>query len=91
MALECRKLRLKGIDPIEARKKNRDALKTQQALEAAKAKTFKECATEFIDAHEAEWKNPKHRHQWTATLETYAYPILGNLPVQAVNTSPPIN
>jgi hypothetical protein len=31
-------------------------------------------------------KNNKHPQQWTNTLSTYAYPILGHLPVSAIDT-----
>jgi integrase len=37
-------------------------------------------------AHRAGWKNPKHAAQWPSTLQTYVYPIFGNLPVQAIDT-----
>jgi hypothetical protein len=40
----------------------------------------------FIAAHRAGWTNIKHARQWPATLTTYAYPIFGDLPVQAVDT-----
>ena len=30
------------------------------------------------------WKNDKHAAQWTATLDTYAYPSIGDLPVGAI-------
>jgi hypothetical protein len=29
-------------------------------------------------AHEAGWRNAKHRWHWTATLSTFAYPVIGN-------------
>jgi integrase len=80
-ATQCRKLRLEGIDPIDARKAERLAGK----LEAAKSMTFAECAAAYIAAHEAGWRNPVHRAQWRSTLETYTGPILGHLPVQAVD------
>src|SRR5690242_16609361 len=50
-ALECRKQLLAGLDPIEARKANRRA----QLLQAAKAMTFRQCATAYIDAHKDGW------------------------------------
>ena len=78
---ECRRLCHDGIDPIEARK----AAREQARLEAAKAKTFKECADAYIEAHRAGWRNAKHVTQWTRTLETYAVPIFGSLPVQQVD------
>jgi hypothetical protein len=34
----------------------------------------------------AAWKNDKHAGRWTATLQTYAYPLLGQVSVQAIDT-----
>jgi integrase len=82
-ARECRKLRLDGIDPIEARRAER----TQAKLDAAKAVTFAECADAYITAHKAGWRNPKHAAQWPATLATYVNPTFGELPVQAIDTA----
>ncbi len=48
--------------------------------------TFRQCAEAYIAAHRAGWRNPKHAAQWPATLEAYAYPIMGALPVQAIDT-----
>ncbi len=79
---ECRALRQDGIDPIEDRKVER----AEAALEAARAITFKEAAEQYIASHRAGWKNPKHAAQWPSTLTTYAYPLLGNLSVQSVDT-----
>ena len=33
------------------------------------------------------WKNAKHADQWANTLATYAYPKLGNKPVNAIETN----
>ena len=80
---ECEKaLRLEGRDPIDQRKGERAAAR----VEAAKAIRFRDCADEYIKRNEAGWSNPKHRAQWIATLETYAYPMIGNLPVSAIDT-----
>ena len=46
--------------------------------------TFEECAESYIGANRAGWKSAKHASQWRATLLTYAYPIIGSLPVDAV-------
>ena len=32
------------------------------------------------------WRNDKHKYQWRATLASYVYPVLGALPVQAIDT-----
>jgi integrase len=53
--------------------------------DAARERTFDECASEYIAAHEAEWENAKHRQQWRNTLATYASPIFGEQPVQAID------
>jgi integrase len=34
------------------------------------------------------WRNAKHRPQWRNTLATYVYPILGELPVAAIDSGP---
>jgi integrase len=80
-AAECRRLRLDGVDPIEARKAKRN----EEKLEAAKSMTFDACAKAYVAAHEAGWQNAKHRDQWRNTLKTYCSPVFGNLPAQAVD------
>ncbi len=82
-ATDTRRLRLAGIDPIEARKA--DQAKTR--LEAAKAITFRDAAEAYINAHKAGWRNAKHANQWRATLKTYAYPVFGSFPVRAVDVA----
>ncbi|MGC2854151.1 tyrosine-type recombinase/integrase [Novispirillum sp. DQ9] len=81
-ASEARKLLSAGRDPLEARKEERQAA----ALEAAKAISFKGAAEAYITAHRAGWRNAKHAAQWSATLETYAFPVIGELPVADVDT-----
>ena len=81
-ALDARRKRHDGIDPIEARRGER----ARQRLDAAKLISFKQCAEAYIASHRAGWRNEKHAYQWPATLSTYAYPIIGALPVQAVDT-----
>jgi len=51
---------------------------------AAKNKTFRECAEAYIDAHSRDYSSDKHRKQWSATLETYAYPIIGTMLVSDI-------
>jgi integrase len=72
-----------GIDPIEQRRHE----KAKAHLDAAKAMTFREAASAYIDANKVAWRNAKHRTQWTSTLETYAYPIFGKVSVQSVDTT----
>jgi integrase len=81
-AEDCRRLRNKGVDPIEDRKGQRAAAQ----LEAAKSVTFKDCASAYIESHRAGWKNKKHETQWERTLEVYTFPVFGSLPVQNIDT-----
>lgn len=66
-----------GVDPIEHRRRTKAVL----AAENAKAKTFDECVSLFIEGRGEEWRNPKHRQQWINTLATYARPVIGGLHV----------
>ncbi len=81
-AQRWRRLVAAGVDPIEQRNSEREAAR----VAAAKAITFEQCAKAFIASHEPAWKNEKHRQQWRNTLATYVYPVIGALPVHAVDT-----
>ena len=83
-AREFRRLLEEGIDPIDQRRRD----ETAKLIEQVTIKTFRECAEGFMEAQRGKWanSNAKHVKQWTATLETYAYPIIGKLPVDQINT-----
>jgi integrase len=83
MATEARRMKLSGIDPIDARQSERQA----KRLEDARAITFKQASAAYIKANKAAWKNPKHAAQWESTLTTYADPNFGDLPVAAIDTA----
>ena len=72
-----------GVDPILERKA---AAKHKHQVDAKALKFSKACEL-FIAAREAEWKNSKHRDQWENTLATYAVPVLGAMPVAAIETT----
>jgi integrase len=80
-AAERRKQRHDGIDPLDAKAAQRQA----QRLYAAKGRTFREVAEEFMGRNEAALRNAKHRQQWRNTLASYVYPVLGELPVAAID------
>jgi integrase len=82
-ALNARRLRHEGVDPIDTRR----AARLRERLEAAKAMTFKQCAEAYVASHRAGWRNAKHAAQWDTTLGTYTEPIIGALPVQAIDTA----
>src|SRR5262249_2954018 len=80
-ASEARDLTYAGTDPIEARRKRRDDVRSQTTERVL----FKDAAKRFLDLHRDNWKNAKHRQQWDNTLRDYAYPTLGNRPIAAID------
>ena len=81
-ARKARQLRHQGVDPID----RRNAARAQARLDTAKSVTFEQCSDAYIKAHRAGWRSAQHAGQWETTLKTYAYPIIGELPVAAVDT-----
>jgi integrase len=79
----CRQQRLGGADPIAAR----DAQRAAAALAGTKAISFKECAAAYMAAHRPAWKNVVHSRQWERSIATYVNPVLGSLPVAAIDTA----
>jgi integrase len=70
-----------GLDLVAERKRVKAAQRLGNGV------TFKQAAENYIKAQqngEAAWSNQKHAAQWSATLATYAYPIIGDLSVQAI-------
>ena len=58
----ARRERLEGKNPLEARRQEQ----REQRLKAATAITFQEPGSQYVAAHEAGWKNKKHRWQMAA-------------------------
>jgi integrase len=70
-----------GLDLVAELKRAKAARSLEDAV------TFKQAAESYIRAQEhgeATWTNQKHAQQWSSTLATYAYPVIGNLPVQTI-------
>jgi integrase len=83
-AREARKVLLEGKDPLTHKQDSLTAIK----LDAAKAMKFKQAALEFLKTSKVQsFKNAKHRAQWTSTLERYAFPVIGDLPLQTIDTA----
>lgn len=78
-AQAARRLLLDGIDPLEAKH-------GEKARKTAAAVTFRKAAEAYVKAHRAAWRNEKHAWQWEQTLEAHAFPVIGELPVGAVDT-----
>jgi len=79
---ECARLREQGIDPIEHRK----AQLAAKALDRAKTKTFRECLEGWLKARADGWGSTKYAHDQRAQMMIYAVPMLGDLPIAAIDT-----
>lgn len=78
-ASETRKQVRAGVDPVEAKKDSRRIL---DALP-----TFREAAEALHTERAADWRNVKHRAQWLSTLQTYAFPTIGDRPVDKITVA----
>jgi integrase len=74
MAQDARSAIATGIDPIATRK-------AAKARQVAQAVTFRDSAEAYIEKHAPGWRSDKHATQWRVTLGTYAYPVIGAVPV----------
>jgi integrase len=93
-AQKMNNLLLQELDPLgERRQEESNRLAHQKATEEAQAEalrhtiTFEMAATRYIDSQRAGWRNAKHGEQWTSTLTTYAYPVIGKMAVADITTA----
>jgi hypothetical protein len=80
-AREARLKLLDNVDPLEQKRAARAAAK----IAAAKALTFEQAAQAYFDEHEQKWRSRKTRDQFLSSLKTYAFPLLGQLPIAAID------
>ena len=90
-AVDLKAMINKGIDPIEhsIQERNRAlaAEKANKVKDEINQATFDRISLEYIDLKKAEWKNAKHHQQWINTLTTYAFPVIGKMPVADIETA----
>lgn len=67
IAADVRRKSKAGIDIVTERKKEKEIVPT-----------FRVAARQVHADHKAGWKNGKHQAQWISTLETYAFPFIGD-------------
>ncbi len=84
LTLKHRVALLEGRCPLRERQAEQAARRAQHA---PKAPSCRKAFDLYLAAHEGAWRNPKHRQQWQNTIETYAYPILRDLPVSGITTA----
>ena len=49
--------------------------------------TFADASARVIDLRRPTWRSPKHAAQWQSTLETYAFPQIGEMAVDEITPS----
>lgn len=72
-----------GIDPVEERK----AAKAKLIEARRKGMLFSEAVDKALAAKLDAFRNEKHRAQWRSTLDKYALPEIGALPVAQIDTA----
>jgi integrase len=80
---EARPLVRAGVNPIVARRADK-AKAAQAALVAADKWTFAQAAEAYVDAHAGSWKHRDSRRIVFNPLVKYAYPVIGNKPLDDV-------
>jgi integrase len=83
LAGDARVLLLKGIDPIEDRRAKVSADKAKRAADI----TFAEAMGQYIEFHEAKWRDGGSARQWRSSLTRFAFPVIGNLSLSDIETA----
>lgn len=78
-AQEARKAISRRIDPLAERARTEAAL---AIAVTSKRYTFEVAAEEVYATLKSSWDNPKHAAQWITTMRTYAFPVIGSVPVE---------
>ncbi|GBD42101.1 hypothetical protein HRbin39_01489 [bacterium HR39] len=74
VAAETRGMVRRGLDPRVGRQKRAGGV------------TFREAAEAFLSGMLRQYRNARHRQQWVDTLATCVHPVIGDVPVGAVDT-----
>ena len=83
-ALEYRLQIARGRCPLTERQAEREARNIGHRPRERGPHSFEQAVEAFIEAHQASWSSPKHRLQWQTSLATYAYPVIGQMPVNRI-------
>jgi integrase len=81
LALEAAQKRNAGLDPLDDKREKR---RTEKAVPAP---IFRQAAESFADRNQDGWKGADARANWICPLVRHAYPVIGDLPVNAVRRS----
>ena len=74
-AFDNRRIARAGGDPLAGRRR------------AKGVPTFAEAAARVVEQKRSGWRNPKHAHDWPASLERFVFPRFGQRPVSEVTSA----
>lgn len=80
-----RRILIDGVDPLAARDQERLAQREALRAQEARQLKFKTLATEYWVAHGGAWSD-HWRKGWIRKLELYAFPQIGNLSAEQIDT-----
>ena len=82
IAQEARTLIAKGENPLTSKLAQKAQIK---ALERKKI-TFRDFALSCVADKQSEWSSDKHAAQWTYSLEKFAFPVIGEMALDEIDT-----
>jgi integrase len=82
IAQEARTLLAKGENPLTSKLAQKAQIK---ALERKKI-TFRDFALTCVADKQSEWSSDKHAAQWTYSLENFAFPVIGEMALDEIDT-----
>ena len=82
IAQEARTLIVKGQNPLTSKLAQKAQIK---ALERKKI-TFRDFAITCVADKQSEWSSDKHAAQWTYSLEKFAFPVIGEMALDEIDT-----
>lgn len=79
-AVEARNKVNKGISPINEKRQ-------AQPLKPKESPVFEKFALAHIEAMRPKWRNAKHGDQWVSTIKSYAFPVIGDMTLDEIDTT----
>lgn len=80
-ATEARHKINQGVCPKNEKKPALDPIKE------SKSPTFSDFSLSYIETMRPKWRCKKHADQWVSTIKTYAFPVLGDMRLEEIDTA----
>lgn len=85
LAADQRKTLATGADPLATRDAEREAKREAERQAVARLTTFEDLARQYQKTHGTVWSD-KWRKGWLSKLDRYAFPLIGKLSADAIQT-----